>query len=101
MPECARALAEDQPEAAGVLQGAAYAAFCGAASATPPVSTSATSSSQRYPKPTNFVVGAVGEARARELRRIGAVMGVDEAVSYALSNIDPKLLSRPIASIDR
>ena len=32
---------------------------------------------------------------------MGAVMGVDEAVSYALSNIDPKLLSRPIASIDR
>src|SRR6476660_5379758 len=48
-----------------------------------------------------LVVGAVGEARARELRRIGAVMGVDETFSYALSNIDPKLLSRPIASIDR
>jgi hypothetical protein len=31
--ECARALAEDQPEAAGVLQGAAYAAFRSAASA--------------------------------------------------------------------
>ena len=29
-----RELAEDQPEAAGVLQGAAYAAFCSAASAS-------------------------------------------------------------------
>jgi hypothetical protein len=28
-------------------------------------------------------------------------MGLDEAVSFALSNIDPKLLTGPIASIDR
>ena len=31
----------------------------------------------------------------------GAAMGLDEAVSYALANIDPKLLSGSIASIDR
>jgi hypothetical protein len=44
---------------------------------------------------------AVGRDRARELRRTGAAMGLDEAVSFALANIDPKLLHGPIASIDR
>lgn len=70
-------------------------------SATPPVGTSATFVFASLRETHELVVGAVGEARARELRTIGAAMGVAEAVSYALSNIDPKLLSRPIASIDR
>jgi hypothetical protein len=48
-----------------------------------------------------LLVAAVGEERARELRRTGAAMGLDEAVSFALANIDPKLLTGPIASIER
>jgi electron transfer flavoprotein alpha/beta subunit len=40
----------------------------------------------------DLVAAAVGDERARELRRTGAAMGLDEALSYALANIDPKLL---------
>ena len=36
-----------------------------------------------------------------ELRRQGAAMTMEDAVSFALANIDPKLLTGPIASIDR
>jgi class 3 adenylate cyclase len=46
-----------------------------------------------------IVAAAVGDERARELRRTGAAMGLDEAVSYALTHIDPKLLTGPISSI--
>ena len=40
-----------------------------------------------------------GDERPRELRSTGAAMGLDEA-AYALADIDPKLLTGPIASID-
>ena len=62
------------------------------------------------PRPISFsrrceageIVGAtLGDDRRRELRRQGAAMTMDDAVSYALANIDPKLLTGPIASIDR
>ncbi len=52
-------------------------------------------------RPANSSPTALGDERARELRRTGAAMSLDEAVSYALANIDPKLLTGPIASIDR
>jgi hypothetical protein len=44
---------------------------------------------------------AIGKDRSRELRAEGAAMTMDDAVSYALANIDPKLLTGPVASIDR
>ena len=106
---CARALAEDRPEIAGVLQAAAYAAFRLAA---PPVDTASQSAAPSVDTRGNFVfqalretrelvATAVGDERAHELRRTGAAMGLDEAVSFALAHIDPKLLTGPIASIDR
>jgi hypothetical protein len=39
---------------------------------------------------------ATQEQRQRELRTTGAVMSMDEAISYALANIDPKLLTGPV-----
>jgi hypothetical protein len=109
LAECARALAEDRPEVAGVLQGAAYAAFRRAIPAVataerpapPPAGTSANFVLQALRETGELVVAALGDERARELRRTGVAMGVDEAVSYALANIDPKLITGPVASIDR
>ena len=107
--ECARALVDDRPEVAGVLQGAAYSAFRLAA---PKGDDGGPAAATRGGTRNNFVfqamrethellVGAVGKERARELRRVGTAMGLDEAVSYALANIDPVLLTGAIASIDR
>ena len=104
---CARALAEDRPEVAAMLRGAAYAAYRGASPSQAPQSGTAQGDSS-----LNFVLAALretgeivatalGEERRRELREEGAAMTMDEAVSYALANIDPKLLRGPIASIDR
>jgi hypothetical protein len=73
---CARALAADRPEVAGVLQGAAYAAFRLAA---PPVNTASTSAAPSVGTGGNFlfqalrethdlVAAAVGDERARQLR---------------------------------
>jgi predicted ATPase/class 3 adenylate cyclase len=106
---CARALAEDRPDVAGVLQAAAYATFKAAA---PRVGNAKGSTASPARVNGNFIFDAlretqelvetaVGEERARELRRTGAAMGLDEAVSYALAHIDPKLLTGPIASIER
>jgi hypothetical protein len=99
---------QERPDVAGVLQAAAYATFRLAA---PRVSTA--KESTRSPAGVNgnfilhalretheIVAAAVGGERARELRRTGAAMGLDEAVSYALAHIDPKLLTGPISSID-
>ena len=49
----------------------------------------------------DLVTAALGEERRRELRGKGAAMSMDEAISFALDHIDPKLLTGPIASIDR
>jgi hypothetical protein len=106
---CARALVENRPEVAGVLQGAAYNAFRLAAprahnasqSAAPQTSTRNNFVFQTMRETHDLLAAALGDERARELRRAGAAMGLDEAVSFALDNIDPKLLTGPIASIDR
>jgi hypothetical protein len=56
---------------------------------------------------TNFVLGglretgeivaaALGDQRRRELRTAGAAMSIDEAIAYALANINPKLLTGPV-----
>ena len=105
LAECARAFADDRPEVAGVLQGAAYAAFRRASPA-------ATSTRRSDPAPVdpnaNFVLtalretgeivaSALGNERQRELRATGAAMSMDEAVSDALANIDPKLTTGPPA----
>jgi predicted ATPase/class 3 adenylate cyclase len=99
---CARALAEDRPEVAGVLRGAAYAAYRRG-------STPQSSPGERRGDPSvNFllealreagdiVAAALGEERRQQLRAEGATMSMDEAVSYALANIDPKLLTGPVS----
>jgi predicted ATPase/class 3 adenylate cyclase len=105
---CARAIAHDRPELAGVLRGAAYAAFHRAG--TNDSSLSATDASTTPEanfvlmalRETGDIVAAVlGEERRRELRTMGAAMTMDEAISYALANVDPKLLTNPIANIER
>jgi tetratricopeptide (TPR) repeat protein len=103
LAECARAFADDRPEVAGVLQGAAYSAF-GRAGAD---AMSVASDMARVDPSANFVlaalretseivVAALGDERRRELRAQGAAMSTDEAISCALANIDPKLLIGPI-----
>jgi N-acetylmuramic acid 6-phosphate (MurNAc-6-P) etherase len=107
--ECARVFAEDRPEVAGVVQGAAYAAF---RRASPAENSTARSETSHVGHDANFVLAALretgdlvaaalGEERQRELRAVGAAMTMDEAITYTLANIDPKLLTGPIASIDR
>jgi hypothetical protein len=41
----------------------------------------------------DIVAAAVGDERRQELRAAGAAMSTDEAISYALANIDPKLFT--------
>jgi class 3 adenylate cyclase len=39
------------------------------------------------------VAAALGDERRHELRALGATMGTDEAISYALANVDPGFLT--------
>jgi predicted ATPase/class 3 adenylate cyclase len=105
LAECARALADGEPEVAGVLHGAAYAAF---RQASPAAQLAARSENARIDPNANFVLAAqretgdivaaaLGGKPCRELRAQGAAMSMDEAMSYALANIDPKLFTGPIA----
>ena len=104
LAECARALADARPEIAGVLQGAAYAAFRRAAPAsnsirrsdTAPVDPNANFLLNALRETGDLVGAALGDVRRRELRATGAAMSMDEAISYALANIDPKLLTGPV-----
>ncbi|OBF95900.1 hypothetical protein A5790_06690 [Mycobacterium sp. 852002-51152_SCH6134967] len=90
-----RALAEREPEAAGVLAGAAYATFQRAAAES-------RTAGGRTPAATgpnaNFVITAMhetgrivaatlGEKRARELHSEGKRMTMDEAITYALARV--------------
>ena len=98
---CARALAEDRPEVAGVLRGAAYAAYRRGSTGQSSPDTARHSPSANYllealREAGDIVTAAVGEERRQQLRAEGAAMTLDEAVSYALDHIDPKLLTGPI-----
>jgi hypothetical protein len=99
LAECARAFADDRTEVSGALLGASYAAF---QRAGPGLNSGAATSSG-----SNFVIGhlretadlvaaARGDQQMRELRTAGANMSMDEAIGYALANIDPKILRGPI-----
>jgi predicted ATPase/class 3 adenylate cyclase len=100
----ARALAGDRPEEAGVLRGAAYATFRRASPAdenTRPSSTGHGGPNANFLlaalRQTGDMVSAVlGDEARRVLRNQGAAMTMDEAVSYALANVDPRLLTGPI-----
>jgi tetratricopeptide (TPR) repeat protein len=103
LAECARVFAADRPEIAAVLQGAAYAAF---RQASPTANAPRTGYAPVGPNENfllaalretgDLVAAALGNERRRELRTAGAAMSTDEAISYALANIDPKLLTGPI-----
>ena len=98
---CARALAEDQPEVAGVLRGAAYAAYRRGSTGQSAAGKGRGDPSVNYllealREAGDIVAAALGEERRRRLREEGAEMTMDEAVSYTLANIDPKLLSGSI-----
>ena len=54
--------------------------------------------SRRLREAGDIVTTALGEERRQRLREEGAAMTLDEGVSYALANIDPKLLTGPILS---
>jgi hypothetical protein len=95
LAECARVFADDRPELAGVLQGAAYTAF---RRASPRTTHTRRSDSAPVDPDANFVLSALretgeivasalGSARQRELRATGAAMSIDEAISYALGAI--------------
>jgi predicted ATPase/class 3 adenylate cyclase len=92
----ARALAEGQPELAGVLQGAAYATFGRAASeagsnrqsGTAPVGPNANFVLTALREVGNIAAVALGDERLHELRTIGKAMTMDEAIAHALTNID-------------
>ncbi len=45
---------------------------------------------------SSLVTTVLGNQRAHELRDEGAAMSMDEATSYALANIDRKLLARSL-----
>jgi hypothetical protein len=104
LAECARAFADDRPEIAGVLQGAAYAQFRHASPATngtrrpdtAPVGPNTNFVLAALRETGDLVAAALGDQRRRELRIDGAAMSMDEAISYALAHIDPKLLTGPI-----
>jgi predicted ATPase/class 3 adenylate cyclase len=98
---CARALADDKPEVAGVLRGAAYAAFRRgstgqSAPGDGPGGPTANYILRGLREAGDIVTAALSEERRQQLRAQGAAMTLDEAVSYALANIDPRLLSGPI-----
>jgi hypothetical protein len=107
LAECARAFADDRPEVAGVLQGAAYAAFQRASPApngnrqtdATPADANANFVLSALRETGDIVAVALGDKRRRELRTQGAAMSMDEAVSYTLAHIDPKLLTGPISSV--
>jgi hypothetical protein len=93
---------------AAVVLGAAYARFHRASTTSKEAWRSEVASGEPS---TNFVLTALHEAgeivaralgdeRRRELHAVGAAT-TDEAVSYILANIDPKLLTGPMASIMR
>jgi hypothetical protein len=97
---CARALTQDQPELAGLLQGAAYAAFRSETTSLWPQREDTASPDdsahflRKVLRETNdLVVAALGEGRSRELRDAGLAMSTDEAISNALANIDPQLFA--------
>ena len=92
---------------AGVLRGAAYSGFYRGAShpQSPPAARSASDSNANFilealRERGDLVAAALGEERRQQLRTEGAAMNMDEAVVYALANIDPELLSNPITTID-
>jgi hypothetical protein len=88
----------------GAPRGAADATFRGASPAaggaqradTPPVGPNANFVLAALRETCDLVAAALGDQRQRELRTTGAAMSMDEAISYALANIDPKLLTGPI-----
>ncbi|MGE2722332.1 ATP-binding protein [Mycolicibacterium celeriflavum] len=97
----ARALAERDPEAAGVLLGAAYATFHRAAAESRTVG--GRTPGRTGPNP-NFVVtamhetgrivaAAVGDRRLRELHAEGKQMTMDDAITYALTYVEADSLS--------
>lgn len=97
---CARALAEDRPEVAGVLRGAAYAAFTRGASSpkTPPSVPNSHDSNfilAALAEAGDLVTAALGEHRRQQLRAEGSAMTLDQAVAYALANIDSTLTTSP------
>jgi hypothetical protein len=99
---CARALAQDQPELAGVLRGAAYAAYRRGSTAQSVPKKSHGDSNVNFllaalGQAGDLVSAALGEERRQQLRAEGAAMSMDEAVSYAMANIDPKLLTGPLS----
>jgi len=99
--QCARAFADERPEVAGVLQGAAYGAFHTAGSVTSIQGAAGAASSGAnfvlvgLRETGDIVAAALGMDKARELRATGAAMNLDEAVDYALRHIDGRQPNRP------
>lgn len=91
---CARAIAEARPEVAGVLRGAAYAAYR-AASPSGPSGTTPDADAPHFTfvlealcETGGIVIAALGRERERAVRAEGAAMTMDPAVTYALDNAE-------------
>jgi hypothetical protein len=97
---CARAIAEDRPDVAGVLRGAAYAAYAQASphAVVTKEGRSATSKANfilaALHETGEIVSAALGDEQRRELRARGAAMTMDEAITYAVTNIDVTTIER-------
>jgi hypothetical protein len=96
MPSAVRTSSRRRPaQVAGVLRGAAYAAYRrGSASQSPQTGTVPGDSNVNFTvvalrETGDLVSAAIGDERRQELRIEGAAMSMDEAVAYALANIDP------------
>ncbi|OBG83692.1 hypothetical protein A5698_06340 [Mycobacterium sp. E136] len=90
---CARALAEERPETAGLLRGAAYALFHRASSfdGVDPSDRGASESDVNYVlaalrEAGDLVAKSLGDEKRHELRKAGAAMSVDEVISLALAS---------------
>jgi hypothetical protein len=101
---CARAIAPDNPKVAGILRGASYAAFAranpAAAGKTPTITPEANFVLAALREAGELVGAALGDDTRRKLRDRGAAMTMDEAVAYALANIDPKFVTGPIVAVE-
>lgn len=49
----------------------------------------------------DIVAAVLGDESRRALRTEGAAMSMDDAITYALTDIEPSFRTGPIASIDR
>jgi hypothetical protein len=90
----ARALADSDPQAAAVIQGAArtFALAATTGSSTPGAPRVTDTGTDFFVETrretTGLLIGSLGDDRRRELHALGAAMDGDDAVAFALAHVD-------------